>query len=216
MTQKGLHLKGITLKLAYPTKQQRALQIIYRLLYIVMIMIISTGCYKDNIDNNDYKVYEIKKGNHYSNNHNTIQALTTKSKIQANIIFKRTCLYNEINTIDSLDQNKLIGLSDGIDHHNNSIRWAWRKISDTDQIQISIYAYVNTQRIIIPVDTIQTEHTHHYTVAIYNNAYILGLDNNVYKIPRASRYTGIRYRLYPYFGGNHPAPNHMQIHIRWE
>lgn len=178
----------------------------------------STGCYKDNdIDNNDYTVYEIKKGNHYSNNHNTIHALTTHNKIQCTIVFKRTCLYTPINTIDSLDQNKLIGLSDDIKHHhNNSIRLGWRRISDTDQIQISIYAYVNKQRIIIPIDTVYTETPYYYKITIHDKAYTIHYRDMVISVPRISQYTGIRYRLYPYFGGNTPAPNAMQIHIRWE
>lgn len=39
-------------------------------------------------------------------------------------------------------------------------------------------------------------------------------NTNTLQIKRNKPYTGIRYKLYPYFGGNQKAPHDIQINIK--
>ncbi len=59
------------------------------------------------------------------------------------VIFDKDCLSDP-----SDHWNKLFGFSLGLNHHENSVRVAWRKPPDSEKIQVCLYVYCGGERLI--------------------------------------------------------------------
>ena len=118
---------------------------------------------------------------------------------------------------DVLDANKLFGVSFG-KHHKNSIRVGWRA---TEQgIQLCMYDYNDGKRTVVWLDQ-KLELNKYYRIVLsfskdrYNVMFtdmtgsFLSRNYVKYKFPKCR----IGYYLYPYFGGNTPAPKNMFINL---
>lgn len=98
-------------------------------------------------------------------------------------------------------------------HHYNSIRYGWRYDALSNRFEVWRYIYLNGDRFmwyvdglnvgesvkleIIPIDLNDTKCT-----------YSLGGNYQIW-MPAHS----LKYKLFPYFGGNNPAPHDMEIKI---
>ena len=129
--------------------------------------------------------------------------------------------FNNSNLYEPLDHehdwNKLCGWSYGR-HHNNSIRAGWR--SAGEQIELCLYLYEDGQRrtsektILVPVRsklTLELEYSNSrvmMTVAGFGHLWEATIS-----MPYTAKPTW-GYYLFPYFGGNAPAPNDMFINLK--
>ena len=164
------------------------------------------------------KVYLILKGKHRA----VVRFrpfLGFRNNIRIRVAFHYSCL-ERVKGIDSLDANKLYGVSFGR-HHRNSIRIGWR--STGNQIELCAYHYNRGVRTINWLEpTIDVSKEYYITVLLKKDIYeILLTDrkasfyNNTYmkyKFP----FFRIGYYLYPYFGGNRTAPINMRIIMKHE
>lgn len=129
-------------------------------------------------------------------------------------IFDSSAIYRNVAAGNQADINKLFGVSDGNDHHQvNSARFGWNW--NGKQVEIYAYCYVNRVRTwkLLGTATIGQRCTyqlkaagHHYEFDF--NGHMIQMDRGV----SDSLLTG--YTLYPYFGGDEPAPHDIRIYLK--
>ena len=92
-----------------------------------------------------YRLYKIKKGNHYANG-DRIDFPSTKTTFKYSVVFDNSAIYTTVDPSHQLDNNKLVGFTDcgTLQPHKDSARfgWAWAN----GAVQISAYTYANSKR----------------------------------------------------------------------
>lgn len=190
------------------------------LLFIMLLCIISMSCNKTlviksqvaPVVTNSLQTYIIKKGNHYADQ-NALQVLNT-SAIVASVMFDSSAIYTTVNQHNQGDINKLIGFSDcGTEHQQNSARlgWSWNGKS----VIIYAYSYVNAERISRPLGSVELNKSFNCSVKAENDYYYFQAGMYTDSIRRhCNAFTGSRYKLFPYFGGDETAPHEISIVIK--
>jgi hypothetical protein len=113
------------------------------------------------------------------------------------------------------DTNKLIGISDDIHHHSNSIRIGWRYFNE--KIEISAIVYSNKKRTITKITEVLPNTFYNFSIKIQKENYVININHDIeFIIERKSKYRFIRYILFPYFGGKTKAPNKIQINLKYK
>tara|TARA_R110000751_G_scaffold298951_2_gene409205 strand:- start:522 stop:1031 length:510 start_codon:yes stop_codon:yes gene_type:complete len=163
------------------------------------------------------KTFKIPQRKHYSGLH--VCPHIGSNIAQKYVTFDKSSIY-QFRTEDQYDINKLFGLSYGL-HHTNSARFGWRSLGKfSTKIEILAYCYVDGKRVesdddlLVTLVNINEEYRYqlitdydNYGFVVYNNKNeIVGskfIPHN--KLPLWG------YKLYPYFGGNNPAPHDITI-----
>ncbi|MDP2692821.1 MAG: hypothetical protein Q8O88_04245 [bacterium] len=156
------------------------------------------------------KTYKIKKGKHLSGFR--VSPIYNKKVSIYEVIFTKSCIYNLGNS-DQLDVNKLFGISFGY-HHTNSARFGWR--AEGDKIQISVYCYKNGKRYMKDMCLVDINKTYSMTITNIGNYYEFEIKDTTsafYSYAKISKPKTPKfgYKLWPYFGGNEPAPHDVEI-----
>jgi hypothetical protein len=161
----------------------------------------------------DFVTYTIKAGKNETE-HNT-NSLFTSSSIRFQAIFDSSCIYKNASPENQVDINKLIGFSDCSSHHQtNSARFGWNWHNDA--LRVYAYVYVNGERLVKELGTVQPGTTNSFRIAASGNTYIFTLNDKVESMPRhCTGGVGVSYKLLPYFGGNETAPHDIKIKIRF-
>jgi hypothetical protein len=157
-----------------------------------------------------FKKYKIRKGSHYSGFRLAPFFGKTTSKYE--VVFTKSCIY-QIEGPGQFDVNKLFGLSYGF-HHENSARFGWRAVDDL--IEISLYCYKDGRRVIKEMTSIETEKPYVFEICNTGSHYELTIESVTgpfrgYAIVSKPQTTKLGYKLFPYFGGNLPAPHDVEI-----
>ena len=127
--------------------------------------------------------------------------------------FDSTAVYATKDPHNQADINKLMGFSDcAALHQVNSARFGWRWYDE--QLQIWAYTYVNGARNSKYVGNVQPGTYHSYSISLEHKAYVFRLENQEVTMDRSCSGAGNGYWLYPYFGGDEPAPHHINVWIR--
>lgn len=178
-----------------------------------MILLLSIGgfywgCKKDREENG--KWYIIPKGKH-----ETVNPLTTRNQnlLVFRAEFNESAKYTAVVPENQADVNKLFGLSDcGTHHQTNSARFGWRWFNDS--LEILAYCYVNGVRIEpVLINKVELNTLNIYRISFEKDRYIFSVNEKTVIIPKVCNYSGLRYLLYPYFGGDEPAPHDIKIWI---
>jgi len=164
------------------------------------------------------KFYTIKKGEHSTGNR--IPVLTFSNTLSYKVRFNGTARYRTEKTTNMLDVNKLFGLSDKWTYHKtNSARFGWRYSPFTDKIQILAYVYSNGSRIIEHITNIDIDRTYEMRLTICDSSYNFLVKDNEHALygtnlgRRESGVYSLKYRLFPYFGGDETAPHTITIEM---
>jgi hypothetical protein len=183
---------------------------------ILIIMFI-----KKEKDQPSYDTYVIKKGKHYSKRNGSIfnwKISLTGETLKFRVIFSDGCNYNE----EGLggDINKLYGISYGFDNHYRSVRVGWKYNSNLGVIEIYSYAYGKGKRYIKKLFytalydetefVIKRDSSNSVSITAFNGK------NHYIDIIKDIDKSWIRFKQWPYFGGDKPAPEKMKIFIREE
>lgn len=160
--------------------------------------------------------YLILKNWHSSLSWNHI-GFTLKNKIAYRVVFDQSCLY-DLKTNDNFDINKLFGFSTGIWHHDQSARIGWRCLNNSD-IQLVTYSYNNGVRLTEQIlGTVKPGVQFTCTIEDSGNTYNYTFnDGNVFNkatVFKSGDKVKLKYLLWPYFGGNMPAPHKMKIQLQ--
>lgn len=150
-------------------------------------------------------IYTIKPNSHYSS---IIPKIVCNNYIKGTITFLNDVEYEITRQGDT---NKIIGLSDNLSHHKDSIRLGWRYYKGKRQIMT--IAYVKGQRIIWYLCDFEVGKTYDFSIKIDYRLYEVSFANNVSKIHRYSTWKLPRLLLKPYFGGKQKAPKEFKIKI---
>lgn len=172
-------------------------------------------------------MYLIPKGQHYSRLDGSYlrskyKWAFSRSSIRFTTVFGEGCNYKDSNMgVDREDINKLYGMKFGFDTHYNSVRIGWRYNPSIDKIELYLYSYVIGKRVIEKLTQVNLFEEFHCTMFLNksNNRVIVEIkdaDNKVLAVSYVPNMTNswVKFRLFPYFGGNLPAPNKMKIFVR--
>ena len=130
--------------------------------------------------------------------------------------FDETARYDLQNN-DQDDINKLMGFADANSlHHDNSIRFGWRYSIPKDAIEIFGYAYQDGVLNFEYITDIAIHETAEFKIQLTEQSYVLQVKGETtLEMERMVRNTvGVYYLLFPYFGGNEPAPHDVNIFIK--
>ena len=162
-------------------------------------------------------IYKIKKGSHYKQGFKV--SLTFKDQIRFQCLFDESCVY-DLKSNDNYDINKLYGFGTSFHHHMQSARVGWRCL-DNKNIQLVSYTYDGKSwknRLKEQVlGTVRPGQAFTCTITIGDNLYRYDFHsedekNSVYD-PIYRKCWPIRHILFPYFGGNMPAPHDMSLEV---
>jgi hypothetical protein len=159
----------------------------------------------------DFEVFTIPKDEHYSRQRHVESMQTTSLFFKAK--FDETAVY----TLDDGFQdskNKLLGFSDcNSAHHENSARFAWQWYNNT--IEIFAYCYVNGQRIEKFLGSVSPGEVANYEIHLSASGYTFIFKNQKTTIQRKNQCeVGLYLLLWPYFGGQKPAPHDVNIYLK--
>ena len=190
------------------------------ILILCMIIIYMTHVKK----NEGYEAFVINKNEHYSLRVNRTLPIKYKfvlcsKSINFSAIFSDGCNYDTDSLgKDSLDVNKLYGISYGFDHRYRSIRIGWNYNSNLGVIQLFTYSYIQGQRKIQLLSRVKLYseitisinwHKDGSIVQVRDFNRVIG-ENTIVGVSKS----WIQFKLFPYFGGNQKAPNDMKIFIK--
>ncbi len=128
--------------------------------------------------------------------------------------FDDSAVYETQDPANQSDINKLYGFSDcGSHHQQNSARFGWRWFDGA--LQILAYTYADGTRSHALVGVVDFDVVGQYRIDVDGAEYVFTLDGNPQvRMPRGCAGNGgIKYRLWPYFGGDETAPHEITIHI---
>jgi hypothetical protein len=133
------------------------------------------------------------------------------------IVFTESCRY-DLKNEDQADINKLFGIGYFPNHHENSVRFGWRYITDLDAMEIMAYWYTNKERKWNHVCFVSIEKVYQYILNITGNFHTLSVYDGTSPVGDFTIYDDVKpmsfgYLLRPYFGGNRKAPHNMTIKI---
>lgn len=135
--------------------------------------------------------------------------------ISITVKFDNSAIYTLENESDQADINKLIGFSDcAVNHQRESARIGWRWFED--ELQILAYVYRDGDFTFEKMGAIPLNTEVEMEIRILNGQYLFsgeGLD--ALAIERSAICdSGENYWLWPYFGGNQPAPHDITIQLK--
>lgn len=147
--------------------------------------------------------------------HNAIQDYqsfaTARLSFQAK--FDSSAIYSTRDPQNQLDTNKLMGIADcGTHHHTNSARFGWRWFRGS--LEIWAYCYVNGERSSLYLGTVPLGEYHSYRIRFEDGAYVFRLDQQQEVVMGRSCMGAAKgYKLFPYFGGDEPAPHDISVWV---
>jgi hypothetical protein len=188
------------------------------ILYICTCSILA-GCKKSGEEfsvtaSPQFKTYKIKAGEHYADQ-NIFSQLET-SMLKFTVRFDSSAVYSSSLPENQYDINKLYGFSDNDgNHHQYSARigWGW------SENELRLFAYVYNAGVVISkeITTVAIGEEVQCSIVVSSTSYIFKVNHYTEILPRAATTVKAKgYRLYPYFGGDEPAPHDITVMIREE
>ena len=163
----------------------------------------------------------ILKNWHYSINQFNFMPIFyifNKYKIDKNIKFTKDS-YFEFEGEDKFDYSKLFGLSFGHHQKNESYRFGFRMINDTE-INISLYYYIKGKRFVDDILNLNYNIEYKFRIEYHKkdktiNYIIIDDKNNIIFIKdfKIQNFKCIGYNMNLYIGGNNPAPKKLKFNI---
>lgn len=158
-----------------------------------------------------WEVYSIPRGDHY----NDLRSFSffQGDTLRFRFVMDSSAFYSTKDPKNQADWNKLMGFSDcGSFHHTNSIRLVWRNYHN--QLEIGEYRYTNGKREYSTLGSVVPGDTNLAEIVATPNAYKLRLNDILAERKRSCNGRSSSYWLYPYFGGDEPAPAAVHIAIQ--
>jgi len=160
-------------------------------------------------------IFTIKKDRHFSNQffYKLVNFINIDETLTFDVTFTDSCYYN-LPPEDQRDINKLFGFSHGL-HHNDSARFGWSFLNS--KIRLWAYCYKNSQRFATYVTSVEFNTQYQLCINAHktNHEFIVKHDDKIkatLKVPKSSKIK-FGYKLWPYFGGNMPAPHNINIEL---
>lgn len=169
-------------------------------------------CSCEPLPNDNFQSFFIGKGKHYCEGRHVESMQTNNLLFEARFDESAIYMFEDAGFQDS--KNKLMGFSDcNSQHHENSARFAWQWYHG--QIEIYAYCYRDGERVEQYLGTTYPGEVNQYEISLTRTAYNFRFKNVNISIERGSTCENGAYQLlWPYFGGQVPAPHDVRIDIR--
>lgn len=173
-------------------------RLIMRAIVIMTIALVFFSCKKQIAEDGvNYTVYTIS-----SHKSNYGIKKVNGHKIEGKAKFDSSCEYELTENIGQI--NKLVGLSSGTNHHNNSVRIGWEYADGL--FKLYAYWYINGERAVEEyITSVDANEPFDFYVEITDDEYKISINEYdwsvVHDIDRKNSYL-----LYPYFGGKAKFP----------
>lgn len=170
-----------------------------------------------------FELFLIRKGNHYSGILPSMwRFVFAKKTLRWSTIFAEGCDYRDRS---GGDINKLYGISYGLDPHYRSVRVGWRWNDNLRTIELFAYYYIKGKRKYSKLCDVVQYSVYNFVMFHDGTHIIIQVSEatdygeaqlSCHKIPFDKQDTWLRIQMFPYFGGNYPAPNDIKILIKHE
>jgi hypothetical protein len=184
--------------------------------------LLTAGCKKDIHTENlstapptsGFVKYTIPKGAHFSTGN--VYKTVDLSELKFVVRFDSSCIYTSSDPANQHDINKLYGFADnGAMHQQFSARIGWRWSEGA--LHLFAYTYNGGERSDLPLGTVPVGSDVACGIRIEGHRYIFSVGEKEVAAPRQSKTSTAKgYQLYPYFGGDEPAPHEISIWIKEE
>jgi hypothetical protein len=164
----------------------------------------------------NFDTFLIERGWHFANNDSNRFEIVDTNIIRFQVRFDSSAIYKTVLPSNQTDVNKLYGFSDNAKHHHHfSARIGWAYFDNA--LRLFGYVYNDSLRTITPITTVAINTTLQCSIATTANSYIFMVNNTQLIMPRtATTPRALGYKLFPYFGGDEPAPQRVKILIKEE
>jgi hypothetical protein len=156
------------------------------------------------------KTYVLKKGKHGGIH----LAVKLNDFAEQRVRFDESSTYQTKDPKNQGDINKLFGFSDCYSfHQKNSARFGWRWYNDN--LEIHAYSYVKGKRDSKFIQKIDQNKYYDMRIETDGSEYVFSIDGQEsVRLPRGcSQKFNVKYKLYPYFGGDETAPHDIRIEL---
>jgi len=184
---------------------------------LILLVLVFSACSEMYVVPEDH--YLIKAGKHESQLSNgmsidKLSALKT-NRLMFTARFDESARY-DLGNNDHFDINKLLGFSEANQHHHkNSVRFGWRYNLNSEKVEIFSYVYKDSELEYDLITDVSLNVTLEYQINLFDNSYEFVVDGITKVVERnAEQKVGVYYKLYPYFGGDEPAPHDISIFIK--
>jgi hypothetical protein len=159
-----------------------------------------------------FVTYTILQGLHYSDQAPNVAVNYTEQKFQ--VLFDSSAIYTTIDPANQADINKLFGFADNNRlHFEFSARFGWRW--NNNRLELLAYVYNNGIQTNKLLGAVSLGTLHNCGIKVAGDKYIFTLNGTTIIMDRASiTPKGAGYKLYPFFGGDEPAPHKVVIKIK--
>jgi len=156
--------------------------------------------------------YSIGAGQHYADNNINVRTSYTELRFIAK--FDSSAIYTTSDPHNQYDINKLYGFADNNSfHHQFSARFGWRWSNNA--LRLFGYIYNDGVRNSKELGTVIIGAENTCAIKVTPDKYIFTLNGITDSMPRtSSAFRAEGYKLYPYFGGDEPAPHKITIFIK--
>jgi len=161
-----------------------------------------------------FEIFTINTGEHSAINRSEV---FDGQGINITVMFDESAEYTLENSGNQGDINKLVGFSDcGQHHQSESARFGWRWYED--ELQILAYVYREGNRSYELMGAVPINQEINLSISIEGGQYLFtGTDLQSAAIDRTGQCeAGENYWLWPYFGGDEPAPHTVRIQLKRE
>lgn len=185
----------------------------FRILYFSFCLFVGLFSCEKYEDIAGYNEFYIKQGGHSSKG-KTIEELRN-TVLEYDVIFDESARYT-LPAADQADINKLFGFADcNSNHHENSARFGWRW--NNEQLEILAYNYGNGKRTFTYLTSFKLNTSYRMKIELVDDKYRFSIDGMMdsrdFQRGQVCN-KGLHYLLFPYFGGNQPAPHDIRIYMR--
>jgi hypothetical protein len=186
------------------------------LMAAVCLLMLFSSCRKETpsqyLSTSGFKQYTIQRGQHYATE-NPVKAVET-AEMKFTVKFDSSAIYQTANPENQYDINKLYGFSDnGDQHHSFSARIGWRWSDGA--LRLFAYTYNKGVRAEKELGAFAIGSDLACSIKVEGEVYRFTVNGKTGTMPRLSQTPiGKGYQLYPYFGGDEPAPHEVRIWIR--
>jgi hypothetical protein len=183
---------------------------------LLIFLALFSGCRKSDglpaQPDNSFEKYILLKGNNFADK-NKYKALDITG-VHFITKFDSSAIYQNVLPENQYDINKLYGFADNNAAHNRfSARIGWRWSDGA--LRLFGYVYNAGQVESEEITAIAIGKEINCSITIIPGFYVFRVDHHTIQMPRQSTTVKVKgYQLYPYFGGDEPAPHDINIWIK--
>ena len=174
--------------------------------------IIDKGMSGSSVSATEFTQFFIPQGKH-SCTESALQSVNL-NELKIVVHFDSSAIYRTSLPENQYDIHKLFGFSDNnAGHHQYSARIGWRWSDNA--LRLFAYVYNAGERQSAEIASVPIGTDVQCSIGVTEGSYLFTVNGKSVQLPRLSTTPAAKgYQLYPYFGGDEPAPHDVKIWIK--